>query len=111
MHTITQANSFEEADDDGLCPVNSCVIAKHQQDNQVCQALLQSQDYEQQHIHNVNLIFYKQNTIAPPSTLVDAIIALYHEMINHPGVDRTYRTISAHFYSRDMEARVCHLIC
>ena len=42
--------------------------------------------------------------------LIDRVIIWYHEMLCHPGIDRTYKTISQYFYFRGMEARIRTLI-
>ena len=41
---------------------------------------------------------------------MDRIILWYHELLNHPGIERTYKTISQHFHARGLEARVYALL-
>ena len=63
----------------------------------------------QQKNHGVDLIFFNDEIILPEN-LIDRIIIWYHEMLCHPDIDRTYKTISQHFYFRGMEARIRTLI-
>ena len=77
--------------------------------DQRLQRLLPVQDYSIKNVHGPDLIFYKNKVVIPP-TLLDRIITWHHDILNHPGVERTYKTISQHFYACGMEGRVCTLI-
>ena len=98
-------------DEDASCPIDFRIIANYQQTDQKLQQLLQLQQllpsphYTVKNIHGPNLIFYK-NKVVIPAALIDRIITWHHEILNHPGVERTYKTISQHFYARGLEARV-----
>ena len=96
-------------DVDASCPIDFRTIAEHQQTDQRLQNLLLSKDDTIRNAHGPDLIFCKTK-IAVPDTLLDRIITWYHELLNHPGVERTYKTISQHFYARGMEARVRTLV-
>ena len=108
MCTVLEVNFVEEQDDS--CPIDFRVIAKHQANDATLQTLLQTDDYSRLRLHNLDIIFYQKDKIAIPASLLDLIIKWYHTLPNHPGIDRTYRTISAHFYCKHMEARICELI-
>ena len=109
MCTVLEVNSVEEQDNDS-CPIDFRVIAKHQANDATLQTLLQTDDYSRLRLHNLDIIFYQKDKIAIPASLLDLIIKWYHTLLNHPGIDRTYRTISAQFYCKGMEARVRKLI-
>ena len=53
----------------------------------------------------VNLIC-RNGKIVIGSSLFHEILAWYHINLNHPGQDRTYKTIHAVFYTPNMEAKV-----
>ena len=38
-----------------------------------------------------------------PTLLLNDMIAWYHENLQHPGITRTYKTISSHFYYTNLE--------
>ena len=109
MCTVLEVNSVEEQDNDS-CPIDFRVIAKHQANDATLQTLLQTDDYSQLRLDNLDIIFYQQDKIAIPASLLDLIIKWYHTLLNHPDIDRTYRTISAHFYCKGMEVRARELI-
>ena len=41
-----------------------------------------------------------------PTLLLNDMIAWYHENLQHPGITRTYKTISSHFYYTNLEKYV-----
>ena len=102
--TSSQVLPLHDTDDDS-CPIDFNIIAKHQKAAAHLQQLLTRPDYSIRNIHGPDLIFHKNKVLIPPS-LLNRIITWYHELLNHPGVERTYKTISIHFYARGMEARV-----
>ena len=81
-------NAIDDTDD--IYPIDFRIIARHQQDCQATQQLLQKPGYETKNIHGPDLIFYNKKIVIPP-TLVDRIILWYHEHLNHPGIERTYK--------------------
>ena len=94
---------------DDPCPVDFKVIAHHQRNDRNLQNLRHQQPYSVRQVHGSELIFFHEK-IALPSTLVDPIIEWYHQILNHPGVTRTYETIFPHFYYRGMRNLIRHLI-
>ena len=106
--TVQEALPLND-DDEDTCSIDFRVIARHQQQDQGLQYNLSTPDYSIKNIHGPNIIFFKDK-IAIPATLVDRIIIWYQELLNHPGVRYTHRTISEHFYTRGMEACVRILI-
>ena len=95
--------------DNTSCLINFCIISTHHQGDQHLHALLLTLGYSIKNIHGPDLILY-ENKVVIPHTLLDRIITWYHELLNHPSVSQIYKTISAHFYARGMEARMCTLI-
>jgi Integrase zinc binding domain len=51
-------------------------------------------------------IIYRKREIVVGSDLFQEILDWYHVNLNHPGQDRTYKTISATFYTKNMEAQI-----
>ena len=100
---------FLNDDIDASYPIYFRIVAEHQEADQRLQLWLGSPDYSIKNIHIPHLIFYKTK-ITIPSTFLDRIIVWYHAILNHSGVDRTYKTISQYFYAHDMEARVFTLV-
>jgi Integrase zinc binding domain len=56
-------------------------------------------------------IFYWKGNIVVSSDLFQEIFDGYHVNLNHPGQFSTYKTISAKFYTKNMEAQVRTYIC
>ena len=52
----------------------------------------------------------RNGKIVVDSNLFTDILAWYHTNLNHPGQDRTYRTINSVFYTPNMEATVRHYV-
>ena len=99
----------DEDDVDELCLVDFRVISRYQKTDEKLQQLLRSPDYSTQNIYGLPIIFYKKKIVLP-SALIDRCITWHHEILKHPGIDRTYKTISQHFYCRGLEARVIIII-
>ena len=68
-----------------------------------------SQHYTVIQRENESIICRKGKIVLDPKLFLD-ILAWYHINLNHPGQDRTYRTISSVFYTPNMEAQVRHYI-
>ena len=64
-----------------------------------------SNHYTTIHTEGVPII-HRKGKIVIGTTLFQEILEWYHINLNHPGQDRTYRTISAVFFTNNMEAQV-----
>ena len=92
---IHDMNAMDEQDE---FPLNFQVISQHQVNDAPLQAKVNfSQRYSRRFINELPLIFY-DDKIVIPSTLVEPILHWYHTNLNHPGADRTFLSISEHFY-------------
>ena len=92
-----------------ICPITFHIITQHQVNHKWIQQLCSNGTCEMKNVYGANLTFFQQKNVIP-SSLLDRIIIWYHELLNHPGKDHTYRTISQNFYARGMEARIQLLI-
>ena len=66
---------------------------------------LNSKNYELKKMDGIPLVF-KNNKIVIGGELFREILEWYHLNLNHPGQDRTYRTISSVLFASDMEKQV-----
>jgi hypothetical protein len=51
-------------------------------------------------------IYYRKGKIILGPDLFQEVLEWYHSNLNHPGQDRTYKTIASVFYTKNMEAKV-----
>ncbi len=69
------------------------------------QKILHSSIYTSKVCEGVNIIYRNGKIVLDPILFSD-ILAWYHVNLNHPGQDRTYKTINSVFYTPNMEAKV-----
>ena len=103
-----QMSQYEpDIEDEDIMPVDYNIIFTYQSKDRHLQSLLTSKDsYHEKIFHGggktVTLIC-KNDKIVIPTKLQQKIISWYHEILVHPGGDRTERTISQHFYWKGMQ--------
>ena len=88
---------FEDED----MPVNYELIASRQSKDPKLQSKLAQGVYIPTTISGINLVTYKAKVVIPDS-LIMPLIRWYHEILNHPGKDRTYHTIEQYFFHRGL---------
>jgi hypothetical protein len=95
---------------DALFPLDFALIhQEQQQDNRLLTLSKASPDYTTTFFSRLPIIHYK-NKIVIPSSLQERVIRWHHESLCHPGIDRTLRTISAHFHWNNLSKDV-HRFC
>ena len=81
-------------------------LLQHQQtDDRIARHLADGKYQLQEYSPGKELVFYDDKVVLPMNIVSD-VIEWYHGNLNHPGIDRTYHTIAAHFYFSGLRAKV-----
>jgi hypothetical protein len=112
------AELYENTDDKSLqdldYPLSTQIIAEHQlKDQTLIQNNTRHPEYFSKSVDGHNVILFN-NKIYIPKTLRKPILSWYHSALQHPGIQRTERTIRSHLVwpglSKDVEKHIksCH---
>ena len=98
-----EMNIQEVTDNDNEFPMNFDVISREQKkDERILQAIMEAKEgYSKEMINGTEIIFHNTKIVLPNS-LISKLLKCYHESLNHPGQERTLKTILAHFYHREL---------
>ena len=118
LHLPESYLNLPPVDWDHRCPVNYDTIYHEQMADQVLQAKLQNdpQNYQVEGFghYNVPLIIMRSPPdiwrIAIPDALLERAVRWYHQVLNHPGMDRTKKTMAAHYWHPNLESMVRHVV-
>ena len=116
LDTISESY-LQQADDtipEGGLPISTRTIALEQQKDLVLQRQLNRHpDYFSKSVHGTEVILFNDKIYVPKS-IRTRLIDWYHSNLQHPGIDRTEKTIRMHFVwpgmPRDIEqfVKTCH---
>ena len=108
---VETMNNVNEYDDVEVMPVDYRVISTYQREDVNLRAILRRREpgYSIRYLGNSSVAFLHNKIFLSP-LLVPRIIQWYHETLNHPGIARTLKSISAHFIAPGLKAQVEHLV-
>ena len=90
-------------------PGNYALIAARQADDAKIQEQLSNRTLIHECVSGHNLATFKGKIVIPDS-LIMRFIQWYHEILNHPGKNRTCQTISQYFYHRGLALLVSKFV-
>ena len=92
---VHEMNNIDEEDE---FPLDFNVISQHQSRDDVLKRSMTANPklYQAKFVNNTKLLFYK-NKVILPSSLVRSVVSWYHDNLNHPRIQRTYKTVNMHF--------------
>ena len=89
-------------------PISYDYIQQHQEkDKKIKEKVIKRKDYHVKNFHGAGIVstngkswnlICRNDKIVIPDTLKMKVLEWYHIQLCHPGRDRTYKTISQHFY-------------
>ena len=101
---------LDEEEKEIIFPLDTGTISKHQRDDETLMKCLNNHpDYFRKTVHGQELIMFK-NKVYIPATLRNNVIEWYHEMLQHPGANRTEKTIRQHMIWPNLSKEVTQYV-